>query len=47
MLKCYDVKSGTVGFVTDERSGGEKKMEFETEDAYVEYVRENEAEEEP
>lgn len=37
MLKCYDVKSSTIGFVDDE-----KKMEFETEEAYVEYVREKE-----
>lgn len=40
MLKSYDIKSGTIGFVDDE-----KKMEFETEDAYVEYVRDSEDEE--
>lgn len=41
MLKCYDIKSSTIGFVDDE-----KKMEFETEDAYVEYVRDQQEEEE-
>lgn len=41
MLKCYDIKSGTIGFVSDE-----KKMEFETEDAYVEYMRDQQEEEE-
>lgn len=41
MLKSYDIKSGTIGFVSDE-----KKMEFPTEEEYKEYMEDEENEEE-
>lgn len=37
MLKSYDVKVGTIGFVDDE-----KKMLFPTDDEYAEYMRDQE-----
>ena len=39
MLKSYDVKVGTIGFVDDE-----KKMLFPTDDEYTEYMRDQEEE---
>lgn len=37
MLKCYDVKSGTIGFVDDE-----KKILFPTDEEFEEYMQDQE-----
>ena len=40
MLKCYDVKVGTIGFVSDE-----KKILFPTDEEFEEYMQDQEDEE--